>query len=64
VSELFSELEDCCSTYSVETQPTFRRQISPPSSGSNKPSKIPARKQVASTLHTDPIWKTAAHVLN
>jgi hypothetical protein len=34
--------------YSVESQPTFRRNISPPSSGSNKPSKIPAWKQVAS----------------
>jgi hypothetical protein len=32
---------------SVESQLTFRRNISAPSSGSNKPSKIPARKQVA-----------------
>jgi hypothetical protein len=36
-------------TYEVESQPTFRGNISPPSSGSkNKSSKIPARKQVAS----------------
>jgi hypothetical protein len=26
----------------VESEPTFRKNISPPSSGSNKPSKIPA----------------------
>jgi hypothetical protein len=28
--------------YSVESQPTFRKNISPSSSGSIKPSKIPA----------------------
>jgi hypothetical protein len=28
----------------VESQPAFRRNISPPSSGSNKPSKIPTWK--------------------
>jgi hypothetical protein len=34
---------------SVESQPTFRTDRSPPSSGSkNKPSKKPALKQVAS----------------
>jgi hypothetical protein len=36
--------------YSVESQPTLRRNMSPPSSGSNKPSKMPAWKQVASQL--------------
>jgi hypothetical protein len=35
--------------YSAESQPTFRRNMSPTSSGSNKPSKKPARKQVANT---------------
>jgi hypothetical protein len=33
---------------SVESQPTFRRKISPPFLGSNKPRKAPACKQVAS----------------
>jgi hypothetical protein len=31
---------------STESQPMFQRNITPPSSGSNKPSKIPASKQV------------------
>jgi hypothetical protein len=34
---------------SVESQPAFWRNMSPPSSGSNKPSTIPAWKQVASS---------------
>jgi hypothetical protein len=33
----------------VESQPTFQRNISPPSSGSNKPSKIPA--ELATCFH-------------
>jgi hypothetical protein len=38
---------------SVESQPTFRRNISPPFSGSNKPSKIPAA----------PIWQRSSQAM-
>jgi hypothetical protein len=36
--------------YSVVSLPVFRKNISPPSSGSNDKSKIPARKHVTSFL--------------
>jgi hypothetical protein len=43
--------------YSVESQPTFRTNISPPSSGSNKKRKIPARKHVTTFLsHAFALW--------
>lgn len=46
--------EDYClqrynTVYSVESQPTFLKNIAPPSSGSNKPITIPLWKQVASS---------------
>jgi hypothetical protein len=43
----------CNAVYSVENQSMFGRNILPPSSGSNKQSKIPAWKQkLASCFHT------------
>jgi hypothetical protein len=43
-------LRSVLAVYSVESQQTFRRNISPPSSGSNKPSKVPAWKQAESRV--------------
>jgi hypothetical protein len=43
----------------VRSQPMFRRNISPPSSGSNKPRNIPAWKQVESWL---PLWRWRRYI--
>jgi hypothetical protein len=46
-------LLECNAVYSAESHLTIRSNISPPSSGSdNKPSKIPALKQVVSRTFT------------
>jgi hypothetical protein len=42
----------CEEYYLLKSRPIFQRNILHPSSGSNKPSKIPARKQVASREHS------------
>jgi hypothetical protein len=48
--------------YSVESQPKFRRNMSPPSSGLNyKPSKKPARKQVASSAYSSTMKMEATY---